>query len=83
MSMDLKPSDWIVGINWVCWLIEIKVWLEKNKVDIYKKLRPNQKFGLRRYKNNWWESIVVYYSKLYHKYWVMTFDEEMILLTSK
>lgn len=83
-SVDLKPCDAIIALNWVVWLCEIKVGNEKNKVDIFKKLRPNQAFGLRRYKKNWWLSIVIYYSKLYHKYWVMEFEEEMLLtLASK
>lgn len=82
-SSDLKPCDWIVAINWLCWLVEIKVWNEKKKINVFKKLRPNQAFGLRKYKQNWWTSIVVYYSKLHHKYWVMEFEEEMLLFISE
>lgn len=80
MDISLKPCDAIIAFNWVVWLCEIKVGNEKNKVDVFKKLRPNQAFGLRRYKNNWWLSIVIYYSKLYHKYRVMEFEEEMLLV---
>lgn len=84
MDISLKPCDAVIALNWVVWLCEIKVGNEKNKVDVFKKLRPNQAFGLRRYKKNWGLSIVIYYSKLYHKYRVMEFEEEMLLsLTSK
>lgn len=82
-SIDNKPCDSILALNWVYWLCEIKVWNEKKKVDVFKKLRPNQAFGLRRWQQNWWLSMVVYYSKLYNKYRVMEFEEEMILTFSK
>jgi hypothetical protein len=83
MDISLKPCDAVIALNWIVGLCEIKVGNEKNKVDVFKKLRPNQAFGLRRYKKNWWLSIVVYYSKLYHKYRVMEFEEEMLVLLSE
>lgn len=83
MDISLKPADSLFALNWVYWICEIKVWNEKNKVDVFKKLRPNQAFGLRRWKKNWWLSVVIYYSKLYNKYRVMEFEEEMILLLSE
>lgn len=83
MSADNKPSDSIVGINWLCWLLEIKHWHEKNKVDVYKKLRNNQTFFLRRRKKNGGLSIVIYYNTIHHKYWIFEFDEEMQLVFSE
>lgn len=83
MSMDAKPSDGIIAINWLVWLVEIKVGKEKTKVDIYKKLRPCQRYGLSQYKKNWWTSIVIYYNQIFHQYRVMDYSNKLLLSFSK
>lgn len=83
MSIDAKPCDAVIWLGWYTCLCEIKVWNNKKKVDVYNLLRPNQKFWLRKRKENWWNSIVVYYSKIHHKYWVLNFSNNMELLLAE
>ena len=78
-SYEQKPFDWIATIDWITHCIEIKIWSEKSKTDIFKKLRPNQKFWLRRVKENGWSALVVYYNKLHNKYWVLEFNDELVI----
>lgn len=79
MSIELKPFDWIFALNWYTWAIEIKVSDNKCKVDVEKMLRPNQKSGLWKYKKNWWNALVCYYSKVYNKYFIRSIDEDLII----
>lgn len=83
MSIDYKPCDAIFWLDWLCWLIELKHWKEKNKVDVLKKLRNNQIFWLENYKKNGGTSIVVYYNEVHHRYWIFEFWDNMNLLLSK
>jgi len=78
-----KPCDSIVWLFWKTFLLEIKVWKNKTKVDVFNMLRPNQKFFLQRRQDNWWTSIVIYYSKYHNEYTVMNYSNDMILTFSK
>ena len=79
MSIDAKPCDSIIGFNWLFALVEFKIGKEIKKVDVYKKLRPCQAFGLSRYKKNWWVSLVIYYNQLHHQYRVMEYNEQLLI----
>ena len=79
MSINYKPSDAIIWWEWICWLVEIKLWKEKTKVDIHKLLRKNQIFALERYKKNGGLSIVIYYNQVHHCYWIFEYSEDMKL----
>jgi len=80
MSIDSKPADSIISFNWISWLLEIKHWREKTKVDIGKKLRMNQHFWLNRYQKNGGTSIVIYYNEFHHKYWIFEYKPEIQLV---
>jgi len=80
MSADMKPWDAIIWLWGVCWILEIKHGREKKRVDVYKKLRPNQKFWLNRYQKNGGTAIVIYYNEFHHRYWVCNYSEDMDLL---
>ena len=78
-----KPCDSIVWVFWHSFLLEIKVWNNKTKVDVYNMLRPNQKFFLQRRQDNWWKSVVIYYSKYHNKYYIMEYNKNMKLSFSE
>lgn len=75
-SIDYKPADAIVWLDWLTCLLEIKHWKEKREVNLFKKLRANQSFWLKRRRKNWWKSLVIYYNQTYHKYYIIVFDED-------
>ena len=79
MSIELKPFDWILAISWYVAAIEIKTSDNKCKIDVEKMLRPNQKTGLRKFKKNWWNALVCYYSKTYNKYFIRNIDDNLII----
>jgi len=75
-SMWAKPYDAVACFWGVTYNIEIKVGDEKKKVDVYKKLRPQQAYSLRCVAQNWGAALVLYYSKVYNKFWEITFHED-------
>jgi DNA helicase IV len=72
-SMWYKPYDAIMtNKNWT-YHIEYKL-IKKIKEDVYKSLRPQQKFSLETISNFWWNSIVVVYHDdideiIVYEYW--------------
>ena len=84
MDIRMKPYDAIFVYKWISAFLEIKVWSEKSKTDIIKKLRPNQKQGLTKVYNNWWLALILYYSKLYWTYQIIKYKgEDSIILNTK
>lgn len=79
MSIELKPFDWILAIDWYVAAIEIKTSDNKCKVDVEKMLRPNQKTGLWKFKKNWWNALVCYYSKTHNKYFIRNIDDNLAI----
>lgn len=77
MSADNKPCDHIFWLKWVCWWLEVKIWDEKQRVNIHSKLRPNQIFFLKRYQDNWWLALVWYYNKFYNRFFVMQYSPNL------
>lgn len=72
-SMWYKPYDAIMRNNEYTYHIEYK-FLKNKKTDVYKSLRPQQKYALNQISNLWWKAIVVvYYSEeddlLFYEYW--------------
>ena len=66
----MKPYDAIFALDGTLWVIEIKVWKEKNKTDLFKKLRPNQVQWLKKVRDNWGLALVLYYNKFHNKYFI-------------
>jgi hypothetical protein len=77
MWIDTKPGDAILALNWTIALIEIKVWSEKQKVNIHTKLRPCQIFWLKRFQSNWWLALVIYYNRFHHKYRIFEYSPSL------
>ena len=80
MSIELKPFDWILALNWYVAAVEIKVSDHKHKVDVYKMLRDNQKTWLAKYKKNWWNSLVIYYNKIINEYFIREYDPDNLII---
>lgn len=80
MSIELKPFDWILAIDWYVAAVEIKVSDHKHKVDVYKMLRDNQKTWLAKYKKNWWNSLVIYYNKVINQYFIREYNPDDLVI---
>ena len=76
MDCNLKRFDAFSIIDWDSSYMEIKVWFEKNRCDLFNKLRPNQKAWLRLVAQNWWNAEVIYYNKRYNEYYHFDFLED-------
>ena len=83
LDIRLKPFDGFTVENGKIGFIEFKVGSEKSGCDVYKKLRPNQIFGLRLIAQNWGDAYVIYYNKLYDIYVTMKFEEDTKFLIRK
>ena len=73
MDNGLKPFDAMLVGGGESFFIEFKMGDEKNSVDVYKKLRPNQIAWLRKVAENWWYAKVIYFNRFHSKYFIMDF----------
>lgn len=81
MSIELKPFDAILALDWYIAAVEIKVSDHKQKVNVTKMLRDNQRSWLSKYKKNWWNALVIYYNKICNKYFIREYtDTEDIII---
>lgn len=80
MSIELKPFDWILAVDWYIAAVEIKVSDHKHKVNVYKMLRDNQKTWLAKYKKNWWNSLVIYYNKIINQYFIREYNPDNLII---
>lgn len=81
MDIRLKPYDGVLALNSNLVAVEVKVSDNKKKIDLIKKLRPNQIQGLSEVFNTWWTSIILYYNNFIHKYKAVRYiwQKEIIL----
>ena len=72
-SMWYKPYDAILRNKEYTYHIEYK-FLKNTKEDVYKSLRPQQKYALNQIHKLWWKAIIiVYYNQeddlVFYEYW--------------
>lgn len=80
MSIELKPFDAILALDWYVAAVEIKVSDHKHKINVSKMLRDNQRSWLSKYKKNWWNALVIYYNKIVNKYFIREYTDEDIIV---
>jgi len=71
-----KPADAIAWYNNKAYLIEFKVWSEKKRTDVIKKLRLNQIAWLSKRYDCWLDAIIIYYNKYYNEYYVIKYKKQ-------
>ena len=63
----LKPFDMFYVEEWRAYWMELKLFKKKELLSyeqIYKELRPNQIWGLYKFQQAWWVSLIVWYDNI-------------------
>lgn len=86
-SMGYKPYDAIMHNSDWTYHIEYK-FLKKTSEDVYKSLRPQQKYALDQITRLWWKAVVVvYYADVnmltVYDYWAWAFRRPLSYLTQR